>query len=82
MGKAGKVLKQVLEAHDISQYKLAVTLGIGRTNVYRWVHENRDPYAETIVEIVRALKQINTSAAEDFVNLYLVDEIQSETQPE
>lgn len=78
MGKAGKALKQVLEAHDISQYKLAVTLGIERTNVYRWVHEDRDPYAETVVEIVRALKQINPYAAKEFVDLYLVEELKDE----
>jgi transcriptional regulator with XRE-family HTH domain len=75
MGKAGKVLKQVLESHDISQNKLAVTLGIERTNVYRWVHEERDPSSENVVQIVKALNQINPSAAEEYVKLYLGDEI-------
>jgi plasmid maintenance system antidote protein VapI len=41
MGKAGKALKQVLETYDISQNKLAVTMGISRANVNRWVHEQR-----------------------------------------
>ncbi|HAZ47499.1 MAG TPA: XRE family transcriptional regulator, partial [Cyanobacteria bacterium UBA11371] len=43
MGRAGKALKQVLETYDISQYSIAVALGIERTSVYRWVHELRDP---------------------------------------
>ncbi|MCC5633732.1 hypothetical protein LC613_40640 [Nostoc sphaeroides CHAB 2801] len=42
MGKAGKVLKQVLETHDISQGRLATVLGVARSNVYRWVNEVRD----------------------------------------
>ncbi|MEO0759576.1 MAG: helix-turn-helix transcriptional regulator [Cyanobacteria bacterium J06648_16] len=71
MGKAGRVLKQVLEAYDISQYSLAATLGIERTNVYRWVHEIRDPTAETLVDIVRALRTLNAEAAETFVQRYL-----------
>lgn len=71
MGKAGRVLKQVLETYDISQYSLAATLGIERTNVYRWVHEIRDPTAETLVDIVRALRKLNPTAAEAFVKEYL-----------
>lgn len=76
MGKAGKALKQVLETHNISQYKLAVTLGIERTNVYRWVHERRDPSAETIVDIVKALQKIDAEAARNFIDLYLLNEIE------
>lgn len=75
MGKAGQALKQVLEQYDISQYSLSVAMDVERNNVYRWVNEKRDPTAETVVEIVRALKTLNPEAAEDFVKLYLVDEI-------
>lgn len=71
MGKAGRVLKQVLEAHGISQYSLSVALGIERGSVYRWVHELRDPTADTLVEIVRALRSINPAAAQEFVQRFL-----------
>ncbi|NEP19882.1 MAG: helix-turn-helix transcriptional regulator [Leptolyngbya sp. SIO4C1] len=73
MGKAGRVLKQVLETYNISQYSLAATLDIERTNVYRWVHELRDPTAETLVDIVKALRTLNSEAAEAFVQKYLGD---------
>jgi plasmid maintenance system antidote protein VapI len=71
MGKAGHVLKRVLEKYDITQYSLAAALGVERTNVYRWVHEQRDPTSETIVDIVKALRSINPGAAEEFVQQYL-----------
>ncbi|MGD1857951.1 MAG: helix-turn-helix domain-containing protein [Leptolyngbyaceae cyanobacterium] len=73
MGKAGRVLKQVLETYEISQYSLAATLGIERTNVYRWVHELRDPTSETLVEIVKALRSLSPEAAQTFVQRYLGD---------
>jgi plasmid maintenance system antidote protein VapI len=73
MGKAGKALKQVLETYDISQNKLAVTMGVDRASVNRWVHEQRDPAGDVIVEIKNALRQLNPRAAEDFVRLYLGD---------
>lgn len=78
MGKAGQALKQALEVHGITQSQLAVVLQIERTNVYRWVHEQRDPSAETVIDILRALKQISPSAAETFVRLYLLEEIEKE----
>jgi plasmid maintenance system antidote protein VapI len=74
MGKAGKALRQVLEAYDISQNKLAVTMGVDRASVNRWVHEQRDPAGDVIVEIKDALRQLNPLAAEEFVRLYLGDE--------
>jgi hypothetical protein len=43
--------------------------------VYRWVNEKRDPSAETVVEIVRALMSMNEEAAETFVKLYLGNEL-------
>ena len=67
----GKALKQVLEMYSISQNKLAVTMGVPRPNVNRWVHEQRDPAGDVIFEIKEALKQINPEAADEFVRLYL-----------
>lgn len=75
MGKAGAALKQVLETYNISQYSLAAVLDVERNNVYRWANEKRDPSAETVVEIIRALKSMNPAAAEAFVKLYVGDEI-------
>lgn len=75
MGKAGQALRQVLEDYEIGQSQLAETLGLGRSNVNRWVTEVRDPTGDTIVEIVRALKRLNTEAAQQFVKLYLGDEV-------
>jgi transcriptional regulator with XRE-family HTH domain len=71
MGKAGNVLKQVLESFGITQYGLAKAMGVERTTVYRWVKGDRDPAADTVVEIVEALKLLNREAAEEFVRLYL-----------
>jgi plasmid maintenance system antidote protein VapI len=68
MVKAGKALRQVLETYGISQNKLAVTMGIARANVNRWVHEQRDPAGDVIVEIKAALKQIRPEAAEAFAS--------------
>lgn len=75
MGKAGKVLKQVLEDYDISQTQLASELNIGRSNVYRWVNEVRDPNSETVIEIIRVLKNLNPEAARVFVEKYVLDEL-------
>ena len=73
MGKAGKVLGQVLEEYSISQTKLASELGIGRSNVYRWVNEVRDPNSETVLLIVKALESISPEAATMFKTLYMGD---------
>ena len=81
MGHAGKALKKVLETYEISQYRLSKDLGIGRSNVYRWVNEVRDPTAETVKEIVDVLRTINPDAAKDFIELYLGDLIEDEDQP-
>ncbi|HBL12799.1 MAG TPA: XRE family transcriptional regulator [Cyanobacteria bacterium UBA11162] len=78
MGKAGEALRQALETYGISQNKLAVALGIERGSVYRWVHEIRDPTAETVRDIVKALQGIEPAAAEKFVELYLGDLIEDE----
>jgi len=81
MGKAGKALRQVLEIYGISQNKLAVALGIERGSVYRWVHEIRDPTAETVREIVKTLQEIEPPAASKFIELYLGDLIEDKEQP-
>jgi len=75
MGRASQALKQVLDTYGISQNQLAVAMGVERGSVFRWYHDKRDPTAETVVEIVEALKTINYEAAEDFVKLYLGDVI-------
>jgi len=82
MGKAGKALKQVLNNYGLSQNKLAVMLKIERGNVYRWVHEIRDPTAETVAEIAEGLYHINPAAADEFVRLYLGNFIQKEPVPD
>jgi predicted transcriptional regulator len=71
MGQAGKALKKVLEIYDISQYRLAAELGVGRSNVYRWVNQIRDPTAETVKDVVEVLRKINPDAAQEFIRLYL-----------
>ncbi|WP_448596355.1 helix-turn-helix domain-containing protein [Thermoleptolyngbya sp.] len=76
MGRASQSLRQVLESYQISQNKLAVVMGISRANVGRWFH-GLDPSAENIVEITKALKQLNPDAARDFVHLYLGDLLES-----
>ena len=73
MGRAGKVLKTVMETHGISQGKLAAVMGIGSSNVYRWANEVRDPSSETVISLIKALKQIQPDAAEEFKSLYLQD---------
>ncbi|HAZ49160.1 MAG TPA: XRE family transcriptional regulator [Cyanobacteria bacterium UBA11369] len=71
MGRAGKALKQVLAAYDISQYQLAATMEIDRSNISRWVSEERDPSAEAVFAIKKALQALNPNAAKEFVWLYL-----------
>jgi plasmid maintenance system antidote protein VapI len=71
MARVGKALKQVLGMYSISQNKLAVTMGVPRPSVNRWVHEQRDPAGDVIFEIKEALKQLNPEAADEFVRLYL-----------
>jgi plasmid maintenance system antidote protein VapI len=73
MGRAGKALKQVLANYDISQNRVAVEMKIGRSNIYRWINEIRDPGAEMVIQLRDALRRINPEAAEDFIRLYLED---------
>ncbi len=76
MGKAGKALRQVLTTYNISQNRLAVTMGINRSTVHQWVNEISDPLAEAVTEVIKALEKIDDSAAEDFINLYLERSLQ------
>jgi DNA-binding phage protein len=71
MGRAGKALREVLTQYGISQNSLAVKMGLQRSAIYKWYHEERDPTAETVADIVEALKDLNGEAAETFVYLYL-----------
>jgi transcriptional regulator with XRE-family HTH domain len=75
MGKAGQALRQTLENHKISQYRLAEVMGIERNNISRWVREERDPRAEKVIDIVKALNQINPNAAQFFVKNYISNEL-------
>jgi predicted transcriptional regulator len=78
MGKAGKALRQVLETYEISQNKLAVVMGIARSTVSHWFNETRDPSAEAVTEIVKALRKLDESAAKEFVELYLKESWEDE----
>lgn len=71
MGKPGQALREVLTKHGISQNSLAIQMGLQRSVIYKWFHEERDPTAETVTDIVAALKSLNRAAAEDFIQLYL-----------
>lgn len=73
MGQAGQALRKVLEIYSISQNRLAVEMGVDRASVSRWVHEQRDPAAQVVVEIKQALQRIHPEAAQQFVELYLGD---------
>lgn len=73
MGQAGKALRQVLETYSINQSSLATALGVDRPVVFRWFHEQTDPTAETVANIVRVLREINPTAAKEFIRFYLVD---------
>lgn len=71
MTRAGNALKQVLKTYGISQNKLAVTMGLGRSTVNHWVNGIRDPLADAIPDIVAALETLNPTAAREFLVLYL-----------
>ncbi|WP_348918278.1 helix-turn-helix domain-containing protein [Adonisia turfae] len=75
-------MKQVLQTYDISQNQLAVKLEVDRATVYKWFHEKREPTSETIVDITKALKQIQFEAAENFIQLYLGDLLKEDSSLE
>lgn len=76
MGKAGRALKQVLEAHSIPQNQLAVEMGISRSNIHRWINEIGDPLGDNILDMRDALQRINPEAAEEFTRLFWGEEIE------
>jgi predicted transcriptional regulator len=78
MGKAGQALKKVLESYGISQNKLAVALEVKPYAVYRWYYGQIDPRAETAVDIVKVLQDINPEAAKEFVRLYIGEIVEEE----
>ena len=73
MGRAGKALRQVLEIYGISQNQIAITMKVPSGSISRWVNENRDPSAEAVYEIKKALDAIDPEASERFVMLYLYE---------
>ena len=77
MGKAGQALKQVLDEYKIGQSTLAKNLGVERSIIFRWYHEQTDPTAETVFEIVKALRTIDRYAANNFIEAYLGDSSQT-----
>ncbi|MEM6451630.1 MAG: helix-turn-helix transcriptional regulator [Cyanobacteria bacterium P01_D01_bin.105] len=71
MGRAGKALKYVLQQYGISQNRLAVTMGVARSTVNQWVNEVSDPLADSVPEIINALEELEPSAAQIFLQLYI-----------
>lgn len=74
MGKAGRALKQVLETYNITQNRLAIAMGISRSNIHRWINGVGDPLGDNILDIRKALKEIDPQAAEEFTKRYLDEE--------
>ncbi len=70
MGRAGTALRHILETYGITQNRLAVVMGIGRSNVHRWVNEVADPVGDAILDIRNALEKIDPAAAQEFTLLY------------
>lgn len=68
----------MLEKYGISQNRLAVTMGVSRNTVNQWFNETRDPLAEAVTEIVKALHKLDQSAAKEFIELYLKQSFEDE----
>lgn len=62
-----------MKRYGISQNKLAVTLGVDRSIIFKCDREQRDPTAETVVQIAEALKRIYPDATAKFIWLYVGD---------
>ncbi len=80
MGKAGRVLKTVMQSYGISQGKLAAAMGIGASNVYRWANEIRDPGSETVMSILAALENLSPDAAAEFRKLYMNPDLEEDKE--
>jgi len=61
----------VLSEYQISQNRLAVTMGVNRSTVHQWVNEVSDPLAEAVTKMIKALREINPAAADIFIAQYL-----------
>ncbi len=70
MGRAGTALRHVLKTYGITQNRLAVVMGIGRSNVHRWINGLADPVGDAILDIRNALETIDPAAAKAFTLLY------------
>ncbi|WP_341734290.1 helix-turn-helix transcriptional regulator [Microcoleus sp. EPA2] len=82
MGKAGRVLRDVLNTYGISQNKLAIAMGVRSSVVYRWFNELIDPTGDSLVKIVVALKLLDIDAAREFVQRYLGEVLEDEGEAE
>ena len=51
-----------------------------RCIVFRWFHGHTDPTGEAIADIVLAIKEIEPAAAKKFVELYLGELVEDETE--
>lgn len=71
MGKAGKALRQVLKAYRITQNKLAVVMGVGPSTIHYWYSGTSAPSADAVLEIRKGLRKIDSTAADEFIRLYL-----------
>ena len=80
MGRAGTALRQVLETYGITQNRLAVVMGIGRSNVHRWVNKTADPVGDAILDIRNALETFVPEAAKAFTLLYWERRINDEKE--
>lgn len=70
MGQAGIALQQVLQTYHIPESQLAQELGVCNSAVSNWAEEIRDPHSEQVRAIVKALRRINSQAADTFKTLY------------
>ncbi len=78
MGKADRVLRDVLNNYGISQNKLAIAMSVRSSVVYRWFNELIDPTGDTLVKMVAALKLLDINAAREFVQRYLGEILEDE----
>ncbi|GAB4138901.1 MAG: hypothetical protein Fur0046_13730 [Cyanobacteria bacterium J069] len=61
----------MLATYRISQNRLVVAMGLGRSTINHWVNEISDPLADAIPDVVAALETVTPAAAREFLVLYL-----------
>ncbi len=54
-------------------------MGVARSTVNQWVNEVSDPLADSIPEIINALDELEPSAAQIFLQLYIQRESRRNT---